>query len=161
MTLDDPRLHFIEDFGLYMEFEGVPRMAGRILGWLLICHPEHQTSGQLAEVAGASKASVSTTTRLLIQMGLVVRVSLPGERRDYFRIRPNAITSLMRSSMARIQAGRVLAERGLALVEGDPSRLTDWRDLYVFFERELPPLIERWEALKSEDPARAGSGRSA
>ena len=36
---DDQRLeerHFVEDFSLYFEQMGYPRMAGRILGWLLI-----------------------------------------------------------------------------------------------------------------------------
>jgi hypothetical protein len=137
---------FIEEFGVLLEMEGLPRMAGRLLGRLLLCDPAEQTAEQLAEVVGASKASVSTTTRLLIHLGLVERVSLPGVRRDYFRIRPNAIGNLMRSSMTRIHAGRALTERGLLLARGDLSRLRDWYDIYTFFERELPPLIDRWEA---------------
>ena len=137
---------FLEDFGLLLEREGMPRMAGRMLGWLLICDPPHQTAGQLAQVVGASKASVSTTMRLLMHTELVERITLPSERRDYFRVRPNAITTLMRSTMGRLRAGRDLAERGLRLAHGDPARVAEWLDLYVFFERELPPLIERWDA---------------
>jgi len=142
---------FVEEFGLLLELEGLPRMAGRMLGRLLICQPPEQSADELARVVGASKASVSTTTRLLIHMGMVERTTLPGVRRDYFRIRPNAIGNLMRSSMTRIHAGREVAERGLALVKHDQDqRLRDWVDLYCFFERELPPLIERWEAERAE-----------
>ncbi len=63
---------------LFFEEMGFPRMAGRILGWLLICDPPEQSAGQLAGVLQASKGSLSTMTRLLIQMGLVERVGLPG-----------------------------------------------------------------------------------
>lgn len=35
--------HFIEDVGLLLEESGLPRMAGRILGLLLICNPPHQS----------------------------------------------------------------------------------------------------------------------
>jgi hypothetical protein len=139
---------FIEDFGLLLEREGMPRMAGRMLGWLLICDPPHQTAGQLAQVVGASKASVSTTMRLLMHTELVERITLPSQRRDYFRIRPNAITTLMRSTMGRLVAGRELVERGMQLALGDSSRIAEWHDLYVFFERELPPLLERWDAAR-------------
>ena len=42
--------HFVEEVGLLFEHAGLPRMAGRILGWLLICDPPHQSPGELAEV---------------------------------------------------------------------------------------------------------------
>jgi hypothetical protein len=34
---------FIERSGLFYEAAGGPRTAGRILGWLLICDPPHQS----------------------------------------------------------------------------------------------------------------------
>ena len=63
--------HFVEEVGLFFEQSGMPRMAGRILGWLLISDPSHQTTSELAEVLLASKGSISTMTRLLIRIGLI------------------------------------------------------------------------------------------
>jgi len=61
-------------------------------------------------------------TRLLILNGLVERVSLPGERRAYFRLKPNAWTNLMGDRLATISAGHRLVERGLGLLSGrDPT----------------------------------------
>jgi len=37
------KLHFIEDIGLFFEQLGLPRMAGRILGVLLISDPPAQS----------------------------------------------------------------------------------------------------------------------
>jgi DNA-binding transcriptional regulator GbsR (MarR family) len=140
---------FIEEVGLLFELAGLPRMAGRILGWLLISNPPHQSTGELAEVLQASKGSISTMTRLLIQAGLVERVSLPGERRDFFRIKLGAWSALIKQRVAQITAIRQVAERGLQLLEENPpeqqQRLKEMHDIHAFFERQFPKLIERWE----------------
>ena len=141
--------HFVEDVGLLFEEMGFPRMAGRILGWLLICDPPEQSAGQLAGALQASKGSLSTMTRLLLQMNLIERVAVPGERRDYFRLKPGAWISLVRQELYEFVALRQLTERGLELLQSDDSevkqRLEDARDLFAYLEREYPVLIERWE----------------
>jgi len=140
--------HFIEEMGLVFEQVGMPRMAGRILAWLLIANPPMQSSGALVEVLQASKGSISTITRMLIQIGLIERVALPGDRRDYFQIKPNAWSQMTQQRLTQIAAFREMAERGLGLVEGGPEaqrRLREMRDIHAFWERELPRLHERWE----------------
>jgi len=141
--------HFIEDVGLLMEQSGQPRMAGRIVGWLLICDPPHQAPSEMAEVLAASKASISTMTRLLVQTGLIERVAMPGHRRDYYRLKEGAWSEVMRQQMEEIIAGRQLADRGLELMQGKSpdlkQRLKQVRDFYVFFEQEYPVLLERWD----------------
>ncbi len=67
---------FIEDMGILFEEMALPRMAGRIFGWLLMCEPLHQSAEELASVVGASKGSISSMTRLLIQSGVVERMGL-------------------------------------------------------------------------------------
>jgi DNA-binding transcriptional regulator GbsR (MarR family) len=148
----DPRLeqrHFVEDFSLYFEQMGYPRMAGRILGWLLICDPPVQSAGELADVLLASKGSLSSMTRLLIQVGLIERVGLPGHRRDYFRIKPGAWPQLIKAQMQSMTGLHQMVERGLAMLAGrDPAatqRLREAHDLYAFLERELPALLKRWQ----------------
>ena len=77
--------NFVEEVGIAFEQTGLPRMAGRVFGWLLISDPPYQSSTELAEALMASKGSISTTTRLLIQLGLAERFVIPGERHDNFR----------------------------------------------------------------------------
>ncbi|MCS6791721.1 MAG: MarR family transcriptional regulator [Oscillatoriaceae bacterium SKW80] len=138
---------FIEEVGVLFELTGLPRMAGRILGWLLICNPPHQSTSDLAEVLQASKGSISTMTRLLIQGGLVERISMPGERRDYFCIKLGAWSAMIEQRLAQITAIRQLAERGLEIVKDKEARarLQEMRDFHAFFEREMPALVERWQ----------------
>lgn len=146
--------HLVEDVGLLLEAEGIPRMAGRILGWLLICNPPHQTIDELAAALQASKGSISTMTRYLIQLGLVERVGLPGQRRDYFRFRTGQWSSFFKEELRRANTLLQLAKRGLDLLEGqDPElqlRLREVHDLYAFFERELPVLLQRWEQERQQ-----------
>ena len=146
--------HFVEDVGLLLEEGGLPRMAGRILGWLLICDPPHQSTKELAETLQASKGSISTMTRLLIQLGVIERVALPGLRRDHFQIKPGGWSQMVMRDIAEISTGYQLAERGLQLLDGRPveqqERLKEARDLYAFLEREYPRLIERWEKERTQ-----------
>lgn len=132
----------------------MPRMAGRVLGWLTIAEPPHQAMSELTEALQASKSSISTTTRFLIQIGLIERTSLPGQRRDYFRIKADTWDQKLKESLWQMTASRQLTERGLELVkDADNSNrrwLEEMRDMYAFFERELPALLERWERENSK-----------
>jgi DNA-binding transcriptional regulator GbsR (MarR family) len=141
--------HFVEEVGLMFELVGLPRMAGRIFGWLLISDPPWQSSSELAEMLQASKGSISTITRLLIQISLIEKVSFPGDRRDYFQIKPNAWTHMTEQRLAQITAFRQLAERGLTMMASTAphlrGRLQEMRDIHAFWERELPRLNRQWE----------------
>jgi DNA-binding transcriptional regulator GbsR (MarR family) len=140
---------FVEEVGLVFEQTGMPRMAGRILGWLLICDPPHQSTDQLTGALMASKGSISTMTRHLIYLGLAERLSLPGVRHDYFRICPDARHHMIRRGLLdEIVMIRQLTERGLELADKTSATrkwLEDMRDVYLFLEREFPALLERWE----------------
>ena len=113
MNSDEKRLRsmrqFVEQAGLLFEGLGVPRMAGRILGWLLICDPPYQSMGDLVEALQASKSSISTMLRLLAQSGLIERTSLPGQRRDQFVLHSSMWHNLFRARMAQHTAFRTLA----------------------------------------------------
>ncbi len=141
---------FAEEVGIVFEQTGMPRMAGRILGWLLISDPSHQSTEQITKALIASKGSISTMTRLLIQIGLIERLSLPGVRCDYFRLRSDAWQHMIgRGLTEEIKMVRQLADRGLELL-GDKTPVTkNWleemRDVYTFLEHEFPTLLERWE----------------
>jgi len=146
----DEEKRFVEEVGLVFEQTGLPRMAGRIFGCLLIAEPPHQSTDQLAEALIASKGSISTMTRLLIQIGLIERLSLPGIRHDYFRLQTEAPKHMMRHGLEdEIKMFRQLAEHGIKLVRDKDivtrQWLQDMRDLYAFFEREYPLLLKRWE----------------
>ena len=149
-NLQDKAKNFVEEVGIAFEQTGLPQMAGRIFGWLLISDPPYQSSAELAVALMASKGSISTMTRLLIQIGLIERFVIPGERHDNFRISPGAFNCTMRRGLEEeIKMFRQLAERGLELLgeRSSPRRqwLEEMRNSYAFMEKEFPALLERWE----------------
>jgi DNA-binding transcriptional regulator GbsR (MarR family) len=145
----EDELHYVEKVGLYFEQLTLPRMAGRIFGWLLIAEQPMVTMNELIDVLQASKSSISSMTRLLIQINLVEVISLPGERRDYYRIRKDAWANTLKARITQAQNFRMLAEQGLEILTGSSQerckRLEEMHSMYSFLERELPRLLEDWE----------------
>ena len=150
----EDRQRYLEDFGLLFGQFGVSRMLGRVLGALMIADPPERTAEELAEELGASRGSISSATRSLIQMGIVQRRSRPGERRDYFRVKPGAWHGIMCREMEALRSFREMAERGLELLDSqDPDArrsLEEMRDFYAYWEREMPAVLERWERETEE-----------
>ena len=152
--------NFVEEVGIVFEQTGLPRMAGRIFGWLLTCDPPHQTTGEIVQALLASKGSISTMTRLLIRIGLIEKLSLPGVRQEYFRLRADAWRHLIRHGLNdEICMFRQLAERGMALPADKLPQARKWLegicDVYSFLEREFPILVERWEKEHEESKLKA------
>ncbi|HJQ28692.1 MAG TPA: MarR family transcriptional regulator [Rubrobacter sp.] len=147
--MDEEKRKYVEEFGLLFGQFGLSRMLGRVLGVLMISDPPERSAEELAEELGASRGSISQTTRSLIQMSLVQRWSRPGERRDYFRIKPGAWHEIMRREMEALASFRKTAERGLELLDSDAPdarrSLEEMRDFYTYWEREMPAVLDRWE----------------
>jgi DNA-binding transcriptional regulator GbsR (MarR family) len=153
--MDDERASYVEDFGLLFEGFGLPRMVGRVLGVLLISQESEFSAEELAEALQASRGSISSATRSLIDMGLVQRRTRRGERRDYFRVKPNAWDEVMRRELESLKTFRQMAERGLGLIDPEDKaarqNLEEMREFYAYWETELPAVLERWEEGKETE----------
>jgi DNA-binding transcriptional regulator GbsR (MarR family) len=75
---------FIEDFGLSLAAQGLPRTAGRLLGLILMLDDGGDLESLAAQLR-VSRASISTNTRLLESIGAIERYSVPGQRRMVYR----------------------------------------------------------------------------
>jgi len=140
-------IHFIEDIGLYFEQMGLPRMAGRILGALLISDPPSQSITDLGERLHASKSSISIMARLLMERGLIERVASPIPRRDYYRFKPGGWSIYMRQWLGLMSGLHLITERGLALMSEKPDplkeRLQEAHDLFSNIENEFPSILKK------------------
>lgn len=123
-------------------------MAGRVFGALLVADPPEQSADDLMETLQASRGSISQMTRLLEAGGLIERVSKPGERRVYYRNKPDAWYHATRSRAPQMTQMRCLAEKGLGVLGSDDPEvrrgLEDMLDFYRFMESEMPALLEHW-----------------
>jgi len=147
---------FVEQAGIVFEQTGLPRMSGRIFGRLLIANPPYQTFNELAEALMASKGSISSMTRLLIQIGLIERFTIPGERHCCLRLRPDSLRNMIQRGLEdEIKMFRQLAERGLDILaeNAPPARtwLEEMHTTYTFLEGEFPALLESYEELRKRN----------
>jgi DNA-binding transcriptional regulator GbsR (MarR family) len=151
---------FIEDVGVYFESQGVPRMAGRLLAWLLICDPPEQTMNDMVSRLQVSKGSASSMLRMLGQFQLVERISRPGVRADFYRIAPDFGEKVMSSAMQKFAVFRMITERGLRLLEDAPperrERLEDLHSIYTYLEGRFPSMAQEWREQRAEERSAAG-----
>jgi hypothetical protein len=126
--------------------DGVPLIAGRILGWLVICDPPEQSAAQIAEAIGASRASLTTNLRLLDSVGFLRQTTKPGDRTTYYRLDDDAWERVVRRQIASLASFGDIMRDGLTLVGRAPartSRLHAARDVFAWLERVFaaaPPL---------------------
>lgn len=150
---------FVEEVGVAFEQTGLPRMAGRIFGWLLISAPPYQSPDELTGVLRASRGSVGSALDLLLRMGLIQRFVIAGERHDHFQLREDAMRRTVKNGVeAEIKMFRTLAERGLDLIKNESSarthRLEEMRDRYEFLEKAVPELMKNYEEMREKQQLR-------
>ena len=146
---------FVEEAGLLLEDAGLSRMAGRVLGRLLICDEPYQSARDLATALQASAGSISASTRALLQLRLIERVALPGDRKDYFQIRPGGWIELLRVRLQILHRFEALAERGLQIAGQDApqvERLVVARDIFAIGAEVTEELVTRWERSRGGSP---------
>ena len=151
-------LAYAEEIALFYERGGLPRIAARVLGWLMVCDPPQQTAGDLVDALSVSKASVSNTIRLLTSVRLIERAPGSKSRSVHYRLCEDGFTGLFEQKLATLTAFRPLADRGLELLGEDGPRalrLREMRALNLFWERALPSLTAKWRRERKR-LARAG-----
>lgn len=140
---------FVEQMGLVAEADGLPRIAGRVFGHLLLAERPCSLD-ELAAALGVSKASVSTDARLLSERRLVERVSQPGDRRDYYQLAPDFFRRLLEYRIARWSALRDLAAAYRARTSKQPPAVARRLDHIDAAHRQLVAVLAR--ALESAEP---------
>ncbi len=155
MKLGNERLRqYIEDSADLMEEDGLPRMAGRVIGALIVCVPPHLSHEELADLLQASKGSISMSTQLLLRLNIVERISLPGHRRHYYRLRNHLWNDLLSTRIENIEKHLKMVDDGLALLENEPieakMRLIELQAFSDFVVELLPEMAERWECRRPE-----------
>jgi DNA-binding transcriptional regulator GbsR (MarR family) len=151
--------HFIETMGLALESDGLPRIAGRIFGLLLVSE-EARSLDDLAAELQVSKASVSTNARLLEQRGVLEQVSRPADRRDYYQVPPDLFSHTMAQRLARWQRFHeavTSARTNLPFLSPEVlNRLEEYGEAYAHMSRVIGDALARWQASHGNRMSKAG-----
>jgi DNA-binding MarR family transcriptional regulator len=148
----DEELIFADHVGrFYARQHGFPPMAGRLLGYLMICEPP--TIEQLAEALMASRSAITGAVKLLETYGLMQRTRRAGERFDRVIPRPSALEPRnLDSRLFEEQAA--LFREGLALLaDAPPARRAPLEELLAlaeFLGERLPQVLAEWRERRAE-----------
>jgi DNA-binding transcriptional regulator GbsR (MarR family) len=160
--MDSQTGNFIERMGLALESDGLPRIAGRIFGLLLVSEAAHSLDELAAELR-VSKGSVSTNARLLEQRGLLERVCRPADRRDYYSIPTDLFSHTMAQRLARWQRfHEAIGAARTSLPIRSPEvrdRLQEYEEAYAFMSQVIREGLSRWRTSRGDRLAKVGGHR--
>ncbi len=140
----DWRATFVERFGVVGDDMGLSRTMTRLLGWLVVCDPPHQSAQQIQAGLRLSSGSVSTGLSALARGGLVDRLTFPGDRHTYYTVGPDGWRQLVTGRLRVLGAIRRIADQALTGAGGDADhRLHEMRDFYASCERLFTDLLNR------------------
>lgn len=112
----------VEEIGTRFDKEGFQPITGRVLALLMVMDKEQFTFDEIVEELNISKSSASIALRNLELRGHVEYVTLPGERKRYFRIKTMETFSMMDDFVLRMKAFQEMQGRILELKADPESR---------------------------------------
>mgnify|MGYP000268278072 CR=1 FL=1 len=122
---------FIHKLGAIASGEGIPKIAGMIMGYF-IYFGRSATLDDLAQELVVSKASVSTNCRLLIHLGVIEKLAKLGSRKIHFQLRDDPYEDLISMAAKRLNDAEVVVERFLCEVD-EPKRFERISALKSFY----------------------------
>ena len=124
---------FIEQMGLYAQRDGVARIAGRLFGYFVV-HGGPVSFADLADALKVSRASVSTNARALVSIGIIERVTRPGDRQDYYQLAESPYLRMIETYIARMRAMKEILKQADQSIPQDMAsthrRLAQMSDFY-------------------------------
>jgi len=148
---------FIERNAIQAETSGLPRIAGRLIGIFLL-DGGPISFAELAERMQASRASVSTNTRLLERLGIIERVAMRGERQDFFSLRANPFLIVLEQSIADCQRFTTYVDELLAaspMPAEATARLQQAQDFHAVTAQTLQELLGKLADRQTQTATRA------
>jgi len=149
----DGELIFADHIGrFYAREHGFPPMAGRLLGYLMICDPPQQTIDELGEALMASRSAITGAVKLLEGYGIVLRSRTVGERVDRVKANPAGLEPRNFDSRTFKEQAALFRE-GLALLSDTaPARRAPLEELAAladFLDERLPQVLAEWRERRA------------
>jgi hypothetical protein len=139
----DEELTFADHMGRhYARRYAFPPMAGRVLGYLLVCDPPDQTITELSDALLASRSAITGALEVLERIHAIQRSRAAGERMDRVRVAQSRGFDI-----TEYQELGDLAREGLEVVgHASPERRATLVEMAAFADW----LVDRTRALQQE-----------
>lgn len=146
---------YVEDTGLLMEQLGSTRMAGRILGYIFVNDTDAVSFDELREALKASKSSISTNIKSLMHLGYVKTVSLPGDRKTYYRLAFDySWSDGIKHRLKLLHVMQKSFEEAIDLRTKKTDKTSEWlkkgAEFYIFMNHEMQQMLDKWDATQKK-----------
>jgi hypothetical protein len=142
---NEDRRRFIEDVARLLVPWGVPPLAARLYGYLLLC-PRPVSLDQITEDLGISKSSASVAARLLESYTLARRHSEPGTKRALYAVADDYETMIRQQNrLLDALAGQLNAGAEIAASKAVSARLKEMADFYRMMRGAMEDAMSRWK----------------
>ncbi len=143
----------VEKIGVIIEKAGFQPAVGRVLGCLMVSDPPQKTFDEIQEYLGISKSAVSNALGILMAREIVDYLTIPGDRRRYFRLSLPGWLGQVKKQMnfhsATPQLLReVLAARSNRFPEFNKG-LKEAIEFFDFMEKERNAALEKWDLMRA------------
>lgn len=150
------QLEFMDRVGAWSDVSGLPPSYLRMMAWLIVCDPPAQSVDDLRDALGLSAGAISMAAGALGRMGIVRRVTIPGQRRVFYRWHGNGWERVLRLRLEATSQIRAAADDALAHTRDPEARLGRMRDMYIWFEASIAEFLaisERGPKVPPREPA--------
>lgn len=144
----DKVLIFADHMGrFYAQRYGYPPVTGRVIGYLSVCEPMHQTVNEIADALLTSRSAINNAIKTLEAQKLIHRSRPAGSRSDLVGFKPLDVKS-HGFDPTEYQEMAAMAREGLELLEHASAErrqaLESTASLGDFLADRLPRLYEEW-----------------
>lgn len=143
--LHEDEQRFVEDMARLLVPSGVPRIAARLYGHLLLC-PRPVSLDQITEDLGISKSSASVAARLLETYTLARRHSEPGTKRALYAVADD-YEAMIRQQNRLLDALAEQLNAGVGIVPSKEvnARLEEMAEFYRVMRGAMEDAMSRWQ----------------
>jgi DNA-binding transcriptional regulator GbsR (MarR family) len=136
---------FVEDVARLLMPWGVPPVAARLYGYLLLC-PRPVSLDQITEYLGISKSSASVAARLLERYTLSRRHHEPGTKRALYAVADDYEAMIrQQNQLLDALAEQLNAGAGIVASKEVNARLDEMADFYRVMRGAMEDAMRRWK----------------
>ena len=131
----------------FASYSGIPPVAGRLLGYLIVCQPERQSINELASAIKASRSAVVGAAQLLENRHVVKRSRVAGNRNDLISFDADGFENRGFDAAPYLQMAALFKD-GYSYVNDAAverqSHLQELVDFAQFLAERMPILRKDW-----------------
>jgi DNA-binding transcriptional regulator GbsR (MarR family) len=144
----EAKLSYTDRLGqFFASYSGIPPVAGRLLGYLIVCKPERQSINDLASALKASRSAIVGAAQLLENRHVVKRTRVAGNRNDLISFDVDGFENRGFDATAYLQMATLFKE-GFSYVNDTAverqSHLQELVDFAQFLAERMPILQKDW-----------------